>query len=55
MQQDMVDSLGAQHVSWGEVQYASGRAERPFGTLVNYRKAVDATADASNTIALTEL
>jgi hypothetical protein len=57
-QQDMVEGLGAQSISWGEVQHACASwNERPFDTLVNYRKAVDAAghADASSEIAFTEI
>jgi non-ribosomal peptide synthase protein (TIGR01720 family) len=55
VQQDMVKSLSAQNVSWGEVERACRRQERPFDTLVNYRKAVDATIDLGSAITLTEL
>jgi amino acid adenylation domain-containing protein len=55
VQQDMAESLGAQSVSWGEVQRACGFSERPFDTLVNYRKAVDAANDTSSELCWSEM
>ncbi|KAH7055535.1 hypothetical protein B0J12DRAFT_422204 [Macrophomina phaseolina] len=55
-QRDMIQSLGAQSVSWSEIERRCGRwGERPFDTLLNYRKAVEPDDGGEAELAFSEI